>query len=629
MAYERKCVGKMNPLRIWLSLYLLVSVALHASLCSAAESLVFDLTWQSTGAGHFIRSEEDVQPPFAKEPDFEGRQVVRGLAPCAERQADCMAYIWDAEKQRLYLDINNNRDLTDDPAGVIQSHRQGKRSQNFQKEISCIRGSLSHKYCIKAHLDQWTPSRVLQVFTVTSGYSGQIEIGGEKWHIEVVEFLNGKSDREDRFHIFPCLPDQDYTFGSGMPLPKGLFIDGCFHHCNYELAADANQPNKMRLSLTPGEAPQPLRTEFSVGYSTCRCKPRHLCTRFKILGQDGDHYLVFGHTPLPQFTIFKRGREAYTGTLALDRIDDYRHTDEFDMSLFLSGKIEVVASYDLGSSGRLESEPVPFDWRQWESPVSPPIMIDWGQSESWVSPRIWWLWLPLVLVIVVIRSNWSLQVLWLGVPLALFMPGLSLLDNVTDISADMANALEFIVWPLVIGLAVVLLLGDKLGRCRKFKRLVFVVLILIGVWALHGFLRVFPLYGDMLVLTPVMGGTALMIPALATLCCRRHYTKLRFLAWLTLWTVVCSILAMASCLLPHLFVGVNLFVQLVPYSLTVTGIFFLILIPLALLGMLNRFYRVRFFGLLGMKNMPVKTQDIQANPANAEAGNTAAEDKPA
>ena len=111
-------------LRLSRFLVLLVTFLATSLPCSAAEPQVFDLTWQASGSGCSINVQPDVQEPFAKEPDFAKRQVVRGLLPCAKRMEQRIAYIWDFEQKRLYIDKNRNRDLTDDRPPLSGSRRQ-------------------------------------------------------------------------------------------------------------------------------------------------------------------------------------------------------------------------------------------------------------------------------------------------------------------------------------------------------------------------------------------------------------------------------------------------------------------------------------------------------------------------
>ncbi len=57
--------------------------------------------------------------PFQKEPGFGQRKVIRGTLKFGSDADQSLPFIWDPAQARLYLDLNRNGDLTDDPAGVF------------------------------------------------------------------------------------------------------------------------------------------------------------------------------------------------------------------------------------------------------------------------------------------------------------------------------------------------------------------------------------------------------------------------------------------------------------------------------------------------------------------------------
>ena len=58
---------------------------------------------------------------FEKEPDLGERAIVRGRLLTGTGEDSWTGFAWDRSKGTLYLDLNRNRDLTDDPEGVFQS----------------------------------------------------------------------------------------------------------------------------------------------------------------------------------------------------------------------------------------------------------------------------------------------------------------------------------------------------------------------------------------------------------------------------------------------------------------------------------------------------------------------------
>jgi hypothetical protein len=63
--------------------------------------------------------------PFRKEPELSPRHVFRSRLQFDKDTNNAIALIWDQPKHKLYLDLNRNLDLTDDPAGVFSSTNKG------------------------------------------------------------------------------------------------------------------------------------------------------------------------------------------------------------------------------------------------------------------------------------------------------------------------------------------------------------------------------------------------------------------------------------------------------------------------------------------------------------------------
>ena len=68
-----------------------------------------------------------VSKPFPKEPAV-SQQVSRGKFRVGGRTTEELAYLWDRKNSKLYLDLNHNENLTDDPNGVITADVTGSGS---------------------------------------------------------------------------------------------------------------------------------------------------------------------------------------------------------------------------------------------------------------------------------------------------------------------------------------------------------------------------------------------------------------------------------------------------------------------------------------------------------------------
>lgn len=238
-----------------------------------------------------------------------------------------------------------------------------------------------------------------------------------------------------------------------------------------------------------------------------------------------------------------------------------------------------------------------------------------------------WLLLPLILVIGLVRANRSLQVLWLIIPPALAKAGLALLARAIDMPAEIAGLLEYVAFgPLIIGLAVILLLGEKLGHCRKPMAWGLALLILTSAGIMgsvaYGYSEQFR---QGLIFLGIVDSTVLLAMTLTAWCCRKRYTGLRFFLWLILWTAVCCLGTMSLYFVITLFTNdwgdraAEMFMQLIVTSLILGGVLLLIQMPYVLLGMFNRFYRPRFLGLLGLSRGHDQDPSPVADPETTES----------
>jgi len=72
------------------------------------------------------RTFDTTNAPFLKEPEVSKQGVFRGVMRFGRKDTNnAIALIWDQPRSKLYLDLNGNLDLTDDPAGVFGSSNKG------------------------------------------------------------------------------------------------------------------------------------------------------------------------------------------------------------------------------------------------------------------------------------------------------------------------------------------------------------------------------------------------------------------------------------------------------------------------------------------------------------------------
>jgi hypothetical protein len=186
--------------------------------------------------------------PFQKEPALPGQKVFRGSLLWGPRPEQDMAFIWDKGRGRLLLDLNRNRDLTDDPKGLLASASKGD-SQTFTN-IHLVLPTATGNRSVRLQLDfnSYQGSSVRAYAGLCSYWEARLSLDGKEWQFGLVEsvadgkapaaplyvLLRSWAERERPFHLTSSSPDFfDYTtnlcFGN-----RAYALD-----CRYEPGGDS------------------------------------------------------------------------------------------------------------------------------------------------------------------------------------------------------------------------------------------------------------------------------------------------------------------------------------------------------------------------------------------------------
>jgi len=124
---------------------------------------------------------------FKREPDFGRRKILRGALPVGPEETDFIGFAWDKAEGKLYLDLNQNLDLTDDPDGIRRTSARGffQRFQNVHVELTVAGVRIPYVLDIEFYGPS-APS-----VCVRSGWQSEVELNGKKWLFGVVDNLDG------------------------------------------------------------------------------------------------------------------------------------------------------------------------------------------------------------------------------------------------------------------------------------------------------------------------------------------------------------------------------------------------------------------------------------------------------
>ena len=168
---------------------------------------------------------------FRKEPDYNGHEIVRGDLPIGHDKKDHLCFAWDSTERKLYLDVNRNLDLTDDPSGVYYSYNKNKFFDFFKGiRIVSYPGHNPAQYLLDIRLQRNNVKEFCNVM-VCSGWQGAVKLYGRTWWIGIVDNLDGIIDSEDSIIVQPVakvgkkIPAGFLDFDR-IPVPDNLFFGG-------------------------------------------------------------------------------------------------------------------------------------------------------------------------------------------------------------------------------------------------------------------------------------------------------------------------------------------------------------------------------------------------------------------
>lgn len=223
---------------------------------SSPAEYVFNLEYQPDGFNHHVFSDMwDEGKRFAKEPDFAERDIARGVLPTGANEEQYTGFAWDRSEGKLYLDLNRNGDLTDDPNGVFENV-DADPFQTFRDiHLEVQRDSIRLPYVVCMDLYRYGKGSTYCNARISSGFSGEVELYGRRWYVAVADDMNGVIRRDDQLFLSPL--DKDAEVGRNqhsLPLAETVFFNGHNYDLSFELKAGQMKPS-LQATFTESEVP--------------------------------------------------------------------------------------------------------------------------------------------------------------------------------------------------------------------------------------------------------------------------------------------------------------------------------------------------------------------------------------
>lgn len=187
-----KCVGVARLVSA------LLTVASSAQILHAADAatsppptpITSSLEYQETdyGIASLGVSLTTRTEPFKKEQAADGK-VIRGNLSLGSA-ANAVSFVWQRDAGKLFLDLNRNQDLTDDPGGVFSAPTKSRSYQSFTK-IRLPLHTDQGRCQVLANIDFWDYSqRPGCNLTVRSFWQGKVTLNGKDWQVGVIPAIS-------------------------------------------------------------------------------------------------------------------------------------------------------------------------------------------------------------------------------------------------------------------------------------------------------------------------------------------------------------------------------------------------------------------------------------------------------
>lgn len=228
--------------------------------------------------------------PFAKEPVATGGKIIRGVLELDGTASNSIPFIWNRAAGQLFLDLNRNRDLTDDPEGIFLTREPaGAYYQDFTNvHLSFSTPSGNRRMLADLSFYDYGYRSSYCSAALRSFWQGQVTLHGQSWQVGCVENLLGRPPSvesrqllmrpwEERDKPFDLNPDSVDAFS----FSRKLFAGG--HAYQLDWINETERGNsKLNLQFTEQ---QPALGELKITGGFIQ----------RLMLQDGPYLVVLDH----------------------------------------------------------------------------------------------------------------------------------------------------------------------------------------------------------------------------------------------------------------------------------------------------------------------------------------------
>jgi hypothetical protein len=200
--------------------------------------------------------------PFKKEPAAASGTIVRGVLNFGGGSNNAIAFLWQRDAQKLYLDLNRNQDLTDDPAGVFSACAGGSANYQSFTNVHLLFNTASGKCRVLADMNLYQFGPQANCYLMArSFWQGKVTLQGRDWQAGIVQNIVDQSGsfENSRLLLRPW-ENRSQSFGAddgllaSVPFSRKLFVDGHAYQLDC-IARSQNGEARPALQFTEQSVP--------------------------------------------------------------------------------------------------------------------------------------------------------------------------------------------------------------------------------------------------------------------------------------------------------------------------------------------------------------------------------------
>ena len=253
-------------------LFVPIGRAQNAEASPSPQSITIPLEYRETESDliHLGISIEPRADPYSNEPPLSGHDILRGTLNIGSA-ADGFQFIWDRGAGQLYLDLNRNGNLSDDPDGRA-SCSDGARSDNYQQfenlRLELPLDGVSRR--MRCNVSLYDFGRFGGSVALRSYWSGKALLAGREFELGVVPLAYGRYQQRDHPEEIMLLRPWTavgtaFSVGDGsldtFPCGTNFFYQGQAYGVQRQLSSE----NPLQIVLVP-QAPELGEIRFTAQY---------------------------------------------------------------------------------------------------------------------------------------------------------------------------------------------------------------------------------------------------------------------------------------------------------------------------------------------------------------------------